>query len=49
MPEWLKVAGVHADVLWQSSHILLVARWFADLPSAFVPLWHEAQFDVMPL
>jgi hypothetical protein len=49
IPVCLKVAGVQAVVLWQSSQTLLVVKWVADLPVAFVPLWQDAQFAVMPL
>ena len=44
---WFTVfAGLHAVVVWQSAHSVLVLMWVADLPVAFVPLWQEAQVPV---
>ncbi|EGG30327.1 hypothetical protein IMCC3088_573 [Aequoribacter fuscus] len=35
---WSNLASSQELVLWQSSQVLLLAMWFADLPSAIVPL-----------
>jgi hypothetical protein len=43
IPACEKVAGVHADVVWQVSQDCVVGMWFVPLPVAIVPLWHEAQ------
>ena len=37
-PLWLKVAGVHAVVLWQVSHDAVVGTWPEGLPLAVLPL-----------
>jgi hypothetical protein len=46
---WLKVAGVHPVVLWQSPHVFVVDRCVTDLPVAVVPLWQDAQVPVTAL
>jgi len=40
---WLKVAGVHALVLWQVSQAAVVGIWLVGLPVAVVPLWQVEQ------
>ena len=30
-------------LVWQVSHCAFVGTWYADLPSAVVPLWHIEQ------
>ena len=45
----MKVAGVQPVDLWQSSQVLLVARWLALLPVALRPSWQEAQLPVIPV
>ena len=40
---WLKVAGVHAEVRWQTSQAWVVGKWLAGLPVAIDPLWQVAQ------
>ena len=42
------VTGDQLAVLWQLSQLLELAMWFADLPTAFVPLWQLAQPEVTP-
>ncbi|HKJ60398.1 MAG TPA: hypothetical protein VKA94_00180, partial [Hyphomicrobiales bacterium] len=46
----MNVAPVKLTVLrWQVSHGSLVGTWLLFLPGAVVPLWQDAQFDVMPV
>ena len=46
---WVNVPPSHVAVLWwQVSHGAVVGTWFADLPSADVPLWQLAQAPVIP-
>ena len=42
-PAWLKLAGVHAVVRWQSEHWPEVWMCDAGLPGATVPLWQDEQ------
>jgi len=42
-PVWLKVAGVHALVLWQVSQEAVVGTWPEGLPLAVLPLWQVEQ------
>jgi hypothetical protein len=40
---WLKAAGFHAVVRWQTSHEPAVGTCFAGLPIAVDPLWQLVQ------
>ena len=43
MPVWSKRAGIHADVVWQTSQDSVVGTWSGALPVAVVPLWQDTQ------
>lgn len=41
--------GVHAVVVWQTLHSLVVTKWPLFLPVAPLPLWQVEQEPVTPL
>ena len=49
MAAWVNDPPSHVVVLlWHVSHGAVVGTWFADLPSAEVPLWQLAHAAVIP-